>query len=443
MVFPQSLTGIAALFLVAKCGVALTPKMQTIKDISVGVGEQLPSGWVGLGARSQAMGGTLAASTIDGTALFVNPAQLTSVRRTEILGSLAMSRIRGTADTGNPVTRSELSATGTALNSLVVSAPYPVYRGGFTFALGYARPSDYGQRMNRAGIVTLQGQVFRQSDILRQEGGLSHYAMGFGVEVAPTTSMGLSLRWQHGSVDVRRDITLVAQGMALPDSLVGRYRQHNSIDGLGVVLGTHTVLPAGFQMGLSVSTPTRYTLDGTWGDEYHEAIGANVYHYDYLENKLKYKIRSPWEFGAGLTWTTYALTLATDVWYADWQQARFDGSPYGASSGIDPDTFFETRYRGSLRWHIGGEFLVPVVNTYVRAGYWTGTEPFRGPLLDSGEALTVAGPSKAYSFGAGWLIDRVFALDAAVVFRTGRMGTAQSVEKTGDRRFSVSAAFRM
>ncbi|HOT37004.1 MAG TPA: hypothetical protein PLT86_10100, partial [Candidatus Latescibacteria bacterium] len=72
MVFPQSLKGIAALFLIAKCGVALTPKMQTIKDISVGVGEQLPSGWVGLGARSQAMGGTLAASTIDGTALFAN-----------------------------------------------------------------------------------------------------------------------------------------------------------------------------------------------------------------------------------------------------------------------------------------------------------------------------------------------------------------------------------
>lgn len=435
---------VAALLCLAAPTHALTPKMQTVKDISIGVGEHLPTGWAGgIGARSLSMGGTASAVNIDGTALFTNPSQLTGVRRTEILASLTTNRVGSTVDLGSPSFRESASATGTALNTLVISAPYPVYRGGFTFSLGYARRADYRVRTGRSGIVSLQGQSFRQSETLRQEGGLSDYSMGFGVEVSPTTSFGLGLRWQQGSVDVRRDVTLVAQAAAPADSLVGRYRQRNSIDGLGMLFGTHTVLPAGFQLGLSICTPTKYSLDGTWGDEYHEAIGASVYHFDYLENKLKYKVKSPWEFGAGLAWTTYALTVATDVWYTDWQQARFEGNPYGAGSAIDADTFFENRYRGSLRWHVGAEVLVPRVNTYLRAGYWRSADPFRGPLLDTGEPLTVAGPTRAYSMGAGWLIDRVLSLDVAGVWRAGRTNTAQAAEKSTDRRFALSAGFRM
>jgi hypothetical protein len=253
----------------------------------------------------------------------------------------------------------------------------------------------------------------------------------------------VSLLWQKGSVDVRRDVTLVEIGGALPDSLVGGYRQHNSINGLGAVFGTHAKLPAGFQFGLALTTPVTYSFEGTWGDEYHEAIGTNVYHYDFVENRLRYKIKSPWEIGAGLTWATYALTLGADVWYQDWQQATFEGSPYGADSGIDPDTFFETRYNSALRWHVGGELLVPVVNTYVRMGYYRSADPFRGPQLDTGEQITRVEPLNAYTCGAGWLVDRVLSIDVAAVIRSDRIHTAQSVEQRRDLRYLFSLAFRM
>ena len=78
----------------------LQPRLQSIKDISVGVGEQIPNGFVGAGARAMGMGGVQVAGAMDGTALYWNPAALARVRRVEILGGLAYAQPHASADVG-------------------------------------------------------------------------------------------------------------------------------------------------------------------------------------------------------------------------------------------------------------------------------------------------------------------------------------------------------
>gem|GEM_PF-1462009 len=425
-------------------GAVLTPKMQGLKDISVGVGEQIPGGFVGVGARGMGMGGAQVASVLDGTALFWNPGALTRVRRVELLSSLSHGRPRASADVGfDARVPTDASIAFTSLNSLILTAPYPAYRGGLTFALGVSRPDDYGYRARRDGLVGLKGERYQQSDALHQEGGLSQYAMGMGVEVSPTVSLGFSVIWYHGSVDVRRELTLLEQIGAPPDSLAGTYRQHNKINGISMTVGTIVRLPLGFQLGAIAVPPVTYTLEGTWGDQYEEAIGPNIFYYDYQENRLRYKIKSPWQLGLGLTWATYALSFSTDLWYLDWRRARFEGNPYGTSSGINSETFFEDRYRQTFRWHVGGEVPVTFIYKYLRAGYYYNPDPFQGPMLDTGEGLTYVTSGHYYTIGMGWLFDKVLTADVAFVYGGDRYRTGEITEKRTTRRLFLTLAFRL
>jgi len=426
---------------------ALTPKMQSLKDISVGVGEQLPTGFIGVGARAMGMGGAHIGGALDGTALYWNPAALTRVRRIELLGGLTHGRPYASADVGLPTLGSPVvtgaSTAVTSLNTLVITAPYPTYRGGLTFALGVTRPEDYAYRARQDGVVVLSGTDYAQQDEVRQSGGLSQYAMGMGVEVSPTISLGGALIWYHGNVKVTRSLSLLDQVGTPPDSLIGTYRQSNSINGVSLTVGTSIALPLGFDLGALAVPPVTYEMEGKWGDEYAEAIGQNVFHYDYVEKKLHYKIESPWQLGVGLTWATYAVTLSTDLWYADWRQARFDGSPYGSSSGINAETFFEDRYRQKLRWHVGGEVLLPWISTYLRGGYYYDPDPFRGPVLDTGEAVAYARSGSYYTVGAGWLIEKTLTADVAFVYGGERFTVGNITEKRTTRRLFLTLGFRL
>lgn len=433
-----------------------TPRLQTLKDISVGVGEHLPSGFTGVGARAMGMGGAQIAGVLDGSALYWNPAALTRVRRVELLGGLTHGRPEASASVAMPTpgqaVLTNASTATTALNAAVVTVPYQVYRGGLTFAFGVTRPDDFGYRARRNGPVPLgmsvldtagQAHGYDQQDEVRQSGSLSQYAMGMGVEVSPSISLGFSVIWHHGNAKVTRNVSLLARAGTPPDSLTGTYRQSNGMSGVSLAIGTAARLPYGFSFGAVALPPVTYELEGTWGDEYAEAIGQNVFLYDYQEHRLKYRIRSPWQLGVGLTWATYALSLGTDLWYTDWRQARYSGSPYGRKSSINAETFFEDRYRQRLRWHIGGELLVPWVSAYLRGGFYYDPDPFRGPVLDTGESVITRHAGRYYTLGAGWLFENALSLDAAFVYGGDRLSIGSVTEDRKTRRFFLTFGFRL
>ncbi len=430
---------------------AQSPVLPDVKNISLGIGEQVPTGFIGVGARAMGMGGAQISSVYDGTALYWNPAALTRMRKIELFGGLGHFSPSSTAEVGamEPEENSA-EASFTRLNSAVLTIPYPTYRGGLTFAFGVNRPADYGYRGRLDGEVQIAPRTtsfttrYEQWDYVRQEGGLRSYSMGMGIEVSPQVALGMAVSWHSGSVDVRREITLVeAAEQTLPDSLVGMYAQENDIKGFAFTFGTTVALPYGLQWGAVAIPPVTYSHEGIWGDAYSEAIGDQIRDYDYQENYLKYKIRTPWQLGIGLSWTTYAFTLSSDLWWIDWTQARYDGEPYDASVGVDPATFFEDRYDPQFRFHIGGEALVPFLETYLRLGYYHNSDPFSGPKLDSSADLRYRDRGNYYTVGFGRLFDQVLTMDVALVYGGSEYVAGTIAEKRTSTRLLVSAAYRL
>ena len=109
---------------------------------------------------------------------------------------------------------------------------------------------------------------------------------------------------------------------------MGFYDQHTRARGFGLVLGTTVELPAGLSLGAVARPPVTHTVSGDWSDEYHEAIGQSIADYDKKKRTIEYDIESPWEIGVGLSWSSYVATVAADIWFVDWSQARYGGAPY-------------------------------------------------------------------------------------------------------------------
>ena len=443
---------IAAILGIAACCIPVSnalasPVLPTLNNISMGVGEQLPNGFSGVGARAMGMGGAHLSMVQDGSALFWNPAALTRVRRMELLGGLGQMQPSSKAEVGvqSPVSRSE-SANFTTLNAAVLSIPYPAYRGGLTFAVGVNRPWDYGYRSLREGRVEYDGTAYTQSDRIRQEGGMRGYSLGMGLEVSEEISIGLSTTWYRGSVDVRRDLSLQEiSSVALPDSLIGVYKQNNDIKGFGFMFGTTARLPFGLTMAAVAVPPITFEHEGAWGDAYYEwlqgEIDGNIY--SYQENRLKYKIKTPWQLGVGFSWASYAVALTTDIWYIDWTQARYEGAPYDASTGINSEEFFEDRYNTQIRVHIGGEFLLPVVDTHLRLGYYHNADPFEGPVLDTSESLRYVSSGNYFTVGLGRLFGQVMALDVAYVYGGDEVSLGAIREKRTASKVYATVAYRL
>jgi long-subunit fatty acid transport protein len=445
---PLALLGVVLLFSIAtvtNAQVPQSPLLLDILDINLGLGEQIAGGFVGVGARAMGMGGAHVAAVNDGSALFWNPAALTRVRRTEFLGGLAQlkSSPTTTVDAGTQRT-SDVSSSFTRLNSVVIAAPYPVYRGGMTFAFGATRPDDYAYRSLREGRIPFNGKQYDLDDSIRKEGGIRQYAIGMGLEVSPSVSVGGSFVWYRGTVDIRRDITFdEVTTSILPDELEGLYKENTTIAGFMTTLGATAQLPHDLTIGLVATPPVTYRIEGTWAQKYEEAIGEYVDDYPYKQYSTEYAIKAPWRIGTGFSWSTYALSISGDVWYQDWTQARYtDGSPFDEVAEINEDSYFEDRYDSVVRWHVGMEALIPWIGTMARAGYYSDPDPFSGPALESGEDVVYNNSAGFVTLGLGWLIDDTVALDLAYITGGDEVSNWFVREERSTSRLISTIAFR-
>ena len=422
------------------------PMLPELRDISVGLGEPLPTGFLGVGARAVGMGGAQIAGVADGTALYWNPGALTRVKRLEISASIGhLSPQHRASVSGGPEIAA--SQSWTSLNSLAITIPYPVYRGGLSIALGVFRPQDFGYRTEQSGTTSAGGRTWSMNDDIRQEGGMRTWSMGLAFEASGQVAVGFALNWHHGNTDVRRSLILLEQGSVVPDSFAGSYAQKTDITGFSISYGTTVRLPLGISLGAKVVPPTTYTHKGTWGDEYVEAVGPNIYDYDKITSDLKYKLKTPWQFGVGAAWNTFALTVEADVWYVDWTQARYEDTgrypPFAPSSGIDIGQFFEDRYESSVRGHFGVEFLVPRIDTYIRAGYTRNADPFKGPALDSGFSVDYEGKGNFFSVGVGRMFGGTMQIDAAYVRGGDTYSSGGLIDDRITNTLLVSVAYRL
>jgi hypothetical protein len=173
-------------------------------------------------------------------------------------------------------------------------------------------------------------------------------------------------------------------------------------------------------------------------DEYEDVRTGGTTRFPPQPFTDSYKVRTPFEFGAGMAWSGGGLTVGGDLVYADLQQARYDEPSVTVGANVDD---FARQYRSAFRTHLGLEYRLPGRALAFRAGAYR--DPVRYVGGAGQPAVTVTDERTAWTLGAGGVLEGVLALDAALVKRTHRLteGKRDDDVKSVGVVFSASLRF--
>ena len=247
------------------------------------------------------------------------------------------------------------------------------------------------------GQLTLE-----QQETVLESGQMNELATGVAVEVAPGVMLGGGLNVAFGTYTFERfyrerDVNdlLPPEDLDNPQppydpyflagtSLEGFYeyrleeRLETDISGVNLRFGLSAQMTDALRGGLLVETPTWYNLTEVFGTEMATDFDCDFSRSgtvcpaggvegfasgDLTGTEFTYRLRTPWRIGGGLQYTRAGLTLAGDLEFVDWTQAR-----------VSADDASFTELNRSIR------ALDATVNTQVGAEYAFETIAVRGGL---------------------------------------------------------------
>ena len=359
------------------------------------IDEIIAGNFSGFGARQMGMGGA-GMMTLDGTALFYNPANLARIPRIELNLGLSYQKFKDDA-VSRPIgiTRSfkaHDSKTNSRFNSAIMSVPYPTYRGSLVFGFGMVRSSDF-DRVSRLNYVEGDGAAALSNiESSMESGGLNEWAFGFGIDLSPRVSFGGSVLLYSGKHDFTLKSPIYQNGLEI-DS----YEQLLKKDyfGIGGKIGLAMQLSPHLGMGMAVESPVSLAVD----EDGYEIANDLVTPYSTAE----YDLKRPFIFSAGLISRFDYATLMADIDYSDWTQFAYSDN---FQMEVRNDQFKEY-YRETLRLRAGGEYVFPDLGLSLRAGYFYDPLPFSSDYFNKDR--------KGFSLGLGLLVDEVMTIDMALV----------------------------
>ncbi len=364
----------------------------------------------GIGARAMSMGGAFTAVADDYTAAYWNPAGLAQIRRMEMLGSMShfMMENKATA-AGAQETIDETNAT--KFNSFGFVLPYPTYRGSLVFAVGYNRVRSFDSGFSIDGFFDAGTDTAYQRGFMEIEGGsLSNWTFSGAIDVTMNLAIGASLNIWRGNneyqwtdkyddqfniyyYDYLKDLTINTDYSATNFTLGALYRMG--------ILG---------RIGVTMQTPIKLKAKEDWStrDEYFDNYDPDYADsvFVYPDNgQWNYSTKSPFVFSVGAAFTLLPnLTISGDIEYADWSQLKYISEPPEGSLA-ESNRYFKRYYRATTQYRMGAEFIVPLLNLQLRAGYFNQPLPF--------EDATSENDREFFTAGVGLLLDKQVKLDVA------------------------------
>jgi len=411
--------------------------------------------------RAVSLGGAVTASVQDGSALWYNPAALARIPRLEISGDLIHNRIKGESEPLSltplaiepTVTPTELDARHTRLGSAYLVLPVPTYRGALTVAGGVTVTNNLDRVMSGRldfapgtfvdtlgyppdTLITEQIEDYRFGD--RQQGVVRAWQVGFGIDVSPRLSLGLSGVYYDGKLDLTSNTTFLGtrtEGPGTPaTSFPVRWdfstTSHEQISGWGANLGLLYRPRNTFSVGAVIRSPVEFTID--LDQLYTEQRDLGTVN-EFPQSLTTRKLQLPFAFTAGLAWLYNDFLFAADVSYTDWSQTEYTDTPvltrYNDQFGV--------AYREQVSLGGGIEWVIPSSATTLRGGVRWAQLPYAERLVVD-NILTLSG-------GVGFLIDQVMAIDLAVAHQTARGGNPVFGfdEKYSRTRVILTTAYRL
>jgi long-subunit fatty acid transport protein len=372
------------------------------------------------GARAAGMGGAGLAAVEDASAISINPAALTRLRRIEVAGGFSRRVDDLTGDAfGRPF---ETSLSQTSLSSLRAAYPFPTFRGGLVFGLSVDRVQDFHDDFLAAysndiiwnepvpgdtTFVEMQGEWDQVEDLIT-EGGIHAFTGAGAVDVSPNVSLGLAVSYWSGDF-ARRFSYRASDENELSDSY-DRYFldivSESDVSGFGAKLGGLFYVTEGLSAALVVDLPMSLTFETT-EDVRAKTDGPGGW-LDESTGLYSEQVDLPLSIAGGVAYNpTDLVAIAADVRFTDWSEISNEGIIVldEAAPGDDAPLTRQLAYEATTDLSLGVEVTVPSWPLRLRGGYTTRPIAYRG--------LEVEQDRSYFTLGAGFLIDTVLAIDVA------------------------------
>ena len=356
----------------------------------------------GIGARAMGMGGAHIAVANDATALVYNPAGLARVKRIELSGSLTHQRLRnrtGFFEVTTPNFNDGFLQSNTRFSSGAIVLPVPTYRGSLVFALGVNRVASFDEAKK-------YNKPEKKDEVTKLEsGGLYLWSFAGAVDISPDISLGGALNVWTGVYDYSTvadstyDDGYSRWSYRWDDAIKDKYSGWNLKFGVRVQPNRFLVL------GGTIETPVTYTIEEDWLFFTDTVFYKPDYDSVSWEDPgiSEYEFSLPYSLGFGMAFNFSNFILAGDVNYTDWAQIEYKRRYRWASA----NRTIKLKNRETLRWHIGGEYLIPQIGTRFRIGYYQNPFPYESKWIKSNRHY--------FTGGIGFLIDQVMTVDLALV----------------------------
>jgi len=388
---------------------------------------------LGIGSRALGMGGAYIGVADDYSASFWNPAGLTQIRRLEGFGTLTYAQNKNEADLISVRTfdkqqqgrlynlrtgfNTDDDLTSTRVNSIGLAYPVPTYQGSLVFSLGYHRIKPFEASLNFGELqndTPLDSVTQRWSEL--EEGSLNNWVFAGAVEIAPSFSLGAALNVWSGTDDYHLSFIesddFIAAGVPLDLYTFDKFRIDNtltsSFSGYNLKVGGLYRPISNFRLGFTIGSPVTYTVKDEWRENDRTTFDDNTVEEGTDSGSFEYKIRSPFSFGAGASLNVANLLLAGSIDNNDWSQVRYlTEPPFEGTSKIEANERLAREYRNTLRYRLGAELTLPIIDLQVRGGYFIDPTIIKGLPKDADREFFTA--------GVGIFLDKQVRLDVAVL----------------------------
>ena len=364
-----------------------------------------------------------AAMVSDVTALVYNPAGLSRVKRRNATISYGWRSQDYDYTFGGQSQTSTSDASGPGI--VGVAFPIPVLRGSLVPAASVHRAFSSERVLRYRGLNVPDGRD--DTYFLQQSGATYAYTLGVSVDISGTFSLGGSLSFLDGNIDVLRQYeyqphvpqpqtrTFVLDSAALQvTGVVGR---------LGLELYAHRHL----QLAVVLTSRQPLDVNGTRVREVTTQVDNDVGSFTRETTAPSTEYVLPYRVDAALAMPWGPVSVAAQAGYSDWTQATIDGHTVSIQRG-------EAVLRSVVDLRGGVEWSTPVRGLRVRGGiaHARGALSFlQADRVDEDRLERIASESgrTRVSLGAGLLVGERITVDAAYENIQGE----RSAETVGDR----------
>lgn len=348
---------------------------------------------LGFGARALGMGGAYTGLADDYSAIYWNPAGLALMQDSEFYGEVSHLNFQNEASFAGNLT--EDTGNFTHLRSLGYAFPIPTTRGSFVLGIGYNRVKDFDQNLLFSGFndqsngisfnidsmdYAFDRNVLQQEQII-DEGGLDQWSVGFGIALSPNVTAGVSAYAWNGNSDYElrfRQEDVDDNFNQFPGDFES-YTVFQAISanysGAGLKLGIMAETAPGLKLGATIALPTTFTVDEIYAEDDELVFDdGQIDTYEAPVGEFRYEVKTPFYFDGGLSYSNQQFTVGGSFRYRDWAKTRFNVEDEDLFDNdyrdlLDENQFIRQDYRATMEYRVGGEVLLPGLNSSVRLGY--------------------------------------------------------------------------